>query len=88
MNQKASMEEPQAVTAAATDIPAVLARLDQLDSKFDTKFDLLRSELNSKIDLVRSELTSELHRRITLMVTVPLYLALAVVIVALVVNAL
>ena len=88
MTQEADMEEKQAtVIARHTDLSAVLARLDQLDSKFDTKFDLLRSELNSKIDLLRSELASELNRSIAQRVTVPLYLVLVAGIVALVVSA-
>ena len=77
MTQEADMEEKQAtVIARHTDLSAVLARLDQLDSKFDTKFDLLRSEL-----------TSELNRSIAQRVTYPLYLVLVAGIIALVVNA-
>ena len=72
MNQKADMEEQQAVTTAATDISAVLARFDQLDS-----------ELCSEIE----QMTSQLSRRITLQVTLPLYLVLVAGIVALAVNA-
>ena len=64
--RKSAMEEQQAVTtSAATDIPAVLTRMDQLGS----------------------ELRSDLHWSIILQVTIPLYLVLAVVIVALAVNA-
>ena len=85
MTQKADLPEQQAVIIAEhTDMAAVMARFDQLDSKIDQ----LDSKLTGKIDLLRSDLTRNLTRRITLMVTVPLYLALAVVIMALVVNAL
>ena len=60
--REAGMEEQQAVIIAQhTDMSAVMARFDRLDSK---------------IDLLRSELTSELNRSIAQRVTYPLYLVL------------
>lgn len=64
--REAGMEEQQAVIIAEhTDMSAVMARFDQLDSKLD-----------SKIDLLESKLTSELNRSIAQRVTYPLYLVL------------
>ncbi len=60
--REAGMEEQQAVIIAEhTDMSAVMARFDQLDSK---------------IDLLESKLTSELNRSIAQRVTYPLYLVL------------